>query len=72
MGARMQTLYRSANAWTVELQTGEKISTRLLIGADGRKSRVAKLNAQLPEALMLRQRSPCRADSASAHGRIGL
>jgi 2-polyprenyl-6-methoxyphenol hydroxylase-like FAD-dependent oxidoreductase len=43
MGARMQTIHRAADAWKVELQSGEIVSARLLIGADGRKSRVAKL-----------------------------
>lgn len=43
MGARMQTLHREADSWTIELHNGEIITTRLLIGADGRKSRVAKL-----------------------------
>ena len=42
-GARMQNLHRAADGWTVELQTGEQISARLLIGADGRKSSVARL-----------------------------
>jgi menaquinone-9 beta-reductase len=43
MGARLQSVHRSAAGWNVELHTGEIITTRLLIGADGRKSRVAKL-----------------------------
>jgi 2-polyprenyl-6-methoxyphenol hydroxylase-like FAD-dependent oxidoreductase len=43
MGARLQSVHRSAAGWNVELHTGEIIATRLLIGADGRKSRVAKL-----------------------------
>ena len=43
MGSRMQNLHRTATGWNVELADGETISTRLLIGADGRKSRVAKL-----------------------------
>jgi 2-polyprenyl-6-methoxyphenol hydroxylase-like FAD-dependent oxidoreductase len=43
MGARLQTLHRSSFGWTVELQNGESISARLLVGADGRKSRVARL-----------------------------
>lgn len=43
MGARMQHLHRTATGWNIELPHGEIISTRLLIGADGRKSRVAKL-----------------------------
>jgi 2-polyprenyl-6-methoxyphenol hydroxylase-like FAD-dependent oxidoreductase len=43
MGARMHNLHRTATGWNVELPAGEIISTRLLIGADGRKSRVAKL-----------------------------
>ena len=43
MGARLQHLHRTATGWNIELPHGEIISTRLLIGADGRKSRVAKL-----------------------------
>ncbi|MGC3957988.1 MAG: FAD-dependent monooxygenase [Verrucomicrobiota bacterium] len=43
MGARMQHLHRTTTGWNVELPHGEIISTQLLIGADGRKSRVAKL-----------------------------
>jgi len=43
MGDRMQSLHRTATGWNIELHTGEIIPTRLLIGADGRKSRVAKL-----------------------------
>lgn len=43
MGERMQSLHREGDAWCVELHSGEKIFTRLLVGADGRKSRVAKL-----------------------------
>jgi len=43
MGARMQTLSRSSGGWMVALPAGEKLSARMLIGADGRKSRVAKL-----------------------------
>src|SRR5215469_16204749 len=42
-GARLQNLHRAPEGWTVELQTGEHISARLLIGADGRKSQVARL-----------------------------
>ena len=42
-GARMHNLHRIAEGWTVELQSGEHISARLLIGADGRKSHVARL-----------------------------
>jgi 2-polyprenyl-6-methoxyphenol hydroxylase-like FAD-dependent oxidoreductase len=42
-GARMQNLHRAAEGWMVELQNGEHISARLLIGADGRKSQVARL-----------------------------
>jgi 2-polyprenyl-6-methoxyphenol hydroxylase-like FAD-dependent oxidoreductase len=42
LGARMRSLHRVADCWIVELQGGERISTRLLIGADGRKSRVAR------------------------------
>lgn len=43
MGARMQDLKPSALGWDITLGDGEDISTQLLIGADGRKSRVAKL-----------------------------
>jgi 2-polyprenyl-6-methoxyphenol hydroxylase-like FAD-dependent oxidoreductase len=43
MGARMQNLHRTASGWDITLPDGETIFTRLLIGADGRKSRVAKL-----------------------------
>ncbi len=43
MGARMQNLNRITDGWKVELANGKTIATRLLIGADGRKSRVAKL-----------------------------
>lgn len=42
-GVRMQHLHRTRSGWNIELPHGEIISTRLLIGADGRKSRVAKL-----------------------------
>jgi 2-polyprenyl-6-methoxyphenol hydroxylase-like FAD-dependent oxidoreductase len=43
MGARLQELHRTSSGWDVRLPDGETISARLLIGADGRKSRVAKL-----------------------------
>jgi 2-polyprenyl-6-methoxyphenol hydroxylase-like FAD-dependent oxidoreductase len=43
MGARLQGLQRSGDGWIAQLQNGEAISTRLLIGADGRKSQVARL-----------------------------
>ena len=43
MGSRLQGIKRTATGWDAELSSGETISTRLLIGADGRKSRVAKL-----------------------------
>ena len=43
MGPRLQGIKRTATGWDAELSSGETISTRLLIGADGRKSRVAKL-----------------------------
>jgi 2-polyprenyl-6-methoxyphenol hydroxylase-like FAD-dependent oxidoreductase len=43
MGARMQNLRRVATGWEIELSDGEIMTARLLIGADGRKSRVAKL-----------------------------
>lgn len=43
MGARMQDLKPGANGWNITLADGEVIATQLLIGADGRKSRVAKL-----------------------------
>jgi 2-polyprenyl-6-methoxyphenol hydroxylase-like FAD-dependent oxidoreductase len=42
-GVRMQDLKPTANGWNVFTPDGEVISTQLLIGADGRKSRVAKL-----------------------------
>lgn len=43
MGTRLQGLQRTATGWRAELQQGDSISCRLLIGADGRKSLVAKL-----------------------------
>ena len=43
MGARLQGLQRSGDGWNAQLQNGETIFARLLIGADGRKSQVARL-----------------------------
>ncbi|MFO1513732.1 MAG: FAD-dependent monooxygenase [Verrucomicrobiota bacterium] len=43
MEARLLDVERTATGWNAKLAGGEIISTRLLIGADGRKSRVAKL-----------------------------
>lgn len=43
LGVRLQQLYRTATGWNIELPNSDIISTRLLIGADGRKSRVAQL-----------------------------
>jgi 2-polyprenyl-6-methoxyphenol hydroxylase-like FAD-dependent oxidoreductase len=43
MGARLQSLQFAAGRWNAQLAKGEIVSARLLIGADGRKSRVAKL-----------------------------
>jgi 2-polyprenyl-6-methoxyphenol hydroxylase-like FAD-dependent oxidoreductase len=43
MGKRLQALHRDGNGWHAQLADGEIISARLLIGADGRKSRVARL-----------------------------
>jgi 2-polyprenyl-6-methoxyphenol hydroxylase-like FAD-dependent oxidoreductase len=43
MGARMQNLRRVPTGWEIKLSDGESMTTRLLIGADGRKSHVAKL-----------------------------
>jgi 2-polyprenyl-6-methoxyphenol hydroxylase-like FAD-dependent oxidoreductase len=43
MGKRLQALQRTSAGWRAQLADGETISTRLLVGADGRKSRVARL-----------------------------
>jgi 2-polyprenyl-6-methoxyphenol hydroxylase-like FAD-dependent oxidoreductase len=43
MGKRPQTLHLDGNRWRAKLADGEMISARLLIGADGRKSHVARL-----------------------------
>lgn len=43
MGQRLQGLQQTRAGWRAQLANGETISTRLLIGADGRKSRVARL-----------------------------
>lgn len=43
MGKRLQTLQRTDTGWQATTAQGEKFSARLLIGADGRKSRVARL-----------------------------
>ncbi len=42
LGARLQSVIRASNGWHARLADGEAISPRLLIGADGRKSHVAK------------------------------
>jgi 2-polyprenyl-6-methoxyphenol hydroxylase-like FAD-dependent oxidoreductase len=43
MGKRLRALQRTGEGWRVQTADGETISARLLIGADGRKSRVARL-----------------------------
>jgi 2-polyprenyl-6-methoxyphenol hydroxylase-like FAD-dependent oxidoreductase len=43
MGKRLQALQPTATGWAAHLTDGEIISARVLIGADGRKSRVARL-----------------------------
>jgi len=43
MGLRMQVLRGDAGGWTVEFHTGETLSARCLVGADGRRSKTAKL-----------------------------
>lgn len=43
MGKRLQSLQLTNAGWRVQLADGEIISARLLVGADGRKSRVARL-----------------------------
>ncbi|HTY88912.1 MAG TPA: FAD-dependent monooxygenase [Candidatus Acidoferrum sp.] len=43
MGKQLRAVQRTGEGWRAQLAGGEIISTRLLIGADGRKSRVAKL-----------------------------
>jgi 2-polyprenyl-6-methoxyphenol hydroxylase-like FAD-dependent oxidoreductase len=43
MGRRLYGLQRTDKSWRTQLADGEIISARLLIGADGRKSRVARL-----------------------------
>jgi 2-polyprenyl-6-methoxyphenol hydroxylase-like FAD-dependent oxidoreductase len=43
LGKRLHKLRRTERGWCAELTDGETISTRLLIGADGRKSSVARL-----------------------------
>jgi 2-polyprenyl-6-methoxyphenol hydroxylase-like FAD-dependent oxidoreductase len=43
MGRRLQALQRTGTGWNATMADGETISARLLIGADGRKSRVARL-----------------------------
>lgn len=49
MGSRPEKLERTANGWRARLKTGEMIEARLLIGADGRKSAVARtLGLSLP------------------------
>ncbi len=43
MGMRMQALRQDASGWSVELHNGETLSARCVVGADGRRSRTAKL-----------------------------
>lgn len=43
MGKRLRGLQRTDSGWCAQMTDGETISTRLLIGADGRKSSVARL-----------------------------
>jgi 2-polyprenyl-6-methoxyphenol hydroxylase-like FAD-dependent oxidoreductase len=43
LGSRLEGLERTAGGWSARMADGETISARLLIGADGRKSRVASL-----------------------------
>lgn len=43
MGVRLRALERTSEGWNIETADGEFISARLLIGADGRKSCVARL-----------------------------
>jgi 2-polyprenyl-6-methoxyphenol hydroxylase-like FAD-dependent oxidoreductase len=43
MGARLESIRREPTGWTAQLAGGEQLRTRLLVGADGRKSRVARL-----------------------------
>jgi len=43
MGSRLQSLQQSSEGWVAGLQTGERIVARVIIGADGRKSCVARL-----------------------------
>jgi 2-polyprenyl-6-methoxyphenol hydroxylase-like FAD-dependent oxidoreductase len=42
MGSRLQQLHPAGEGWNAELADGEIISARVVVGADGRKSRVAK------------------------------
>jgi menaquinone-9 beta-reductase len=42
MGAAVQEIETQGKRWTVRLQTGETLSAELLIGADGRRSTVAR------------------------------
>ena len=43
MGARPTSIERAANGWQAALPSGERLETRLLVGADGRKSSTARL-----------------------------
>lgn len=43
MGKRLHALQRTGDGWHAQLADGECVSARLLIGADGRKSSVARL-----------------------------
>ena len=43
MGKRLQALQCTSNGWQAQTTDGETMSTRLLIGADGRKSRAARM-----------------------------
>jgi 2-polyprenyl-6-methoxyphenol hydroxylase-like FAD-dependent oxidoreductase len=49
MGKRLHSLQRTDDGWRAQLADGETILARLLIGADGRKSRVSRLlNLAIP------------------------
>lgn len=70
-GRRIQSIRRQGNAWCLESSDGERHHASILIGADGRNSRVAKLLGIRGKTNASRVALHCHLSSPAENERLG-